>query len=167
MNSGKMSVQRASILLASMLVGSSLFGAADDSVTAASSNSTSTVTAQSQDTEIAQLKAALAEQQKQLQSLQQAIQNQQQLIDKVSGTPSGTSSAPAQRNNLGNVASLTPVLPAPVPMPVRIAMPTPLRVLRAQMPAAAIPAKPGLTETRSPHICGWAAYASFPSALWI
>ncbi len=127
MNSGKMSVQRASILLASMLVGSSLFGAADDSVTAASSNSTSTasVTAQSQDTEIAQLKAALAEQQKQLQSLQQALQNQQQLIDKVSGASSGTSSAPAQRNNLGNVASLTPVLPAPVPMPVSIAMPTP------------------------------------------
>jgi hypothetical protein len=121
MNSGKMSVQRASILLASMLVGSSLFGAADDSVTAASSNPTSTVTAQSQDTEIAQLKAALAEQQKQLQSLQQALQNQQQLIDKVSGT----SSAPAQRNNLGNVASLTPVLPAPVPAPISIAMPTP------------------------------------------
>jgi hypothetical protein len=127
MNSGKMSVQRASILLASMLVGSSLFGAADDSVTAASSNSTSTasVTAQSQDTEIAQLKAALAEQQKQLQSLQQALQNQQQLIDKVSGASSGTSSAPAQRNNLGNVASLTPVLPVPVPTPVSIAMPTP------------------------------------------
>ncbi len=128
MNSGKMSVQRVSILLASMLVGSSLFGAADDSVTAASSNSTSTaaVTAQSPDAEIAQLKAALAEQQKQLQSLQQALQNQQQLIDKVSGTSSGTPSGPAQRNNLGNVASLTPVLPAPAPMPVSIAMPTPV-----------------------------------------
>src|ERR1700733_9295610 len=124
MNSGKMSVQRASILLASMLVGSSLFGAADDSATTtASSNSTSTaaVTAQSPDAEIAQLKAALAEQQKQLQSLQQAIQNQQQLIDKVSST----ASAPAQRPNLGNVASLTAVLPVPVPMPVSIAMPTP------------------------------------------
>jgi hypothetical protein len=124
MNSGKMSVQRASILLASMLVGSSLLGAADDSVTAgASSNSTSTaaVTAQSPNAEIAQLKAALAEQQKQLQSLQQALQNQQQLIDRVSST----ASAPAQRNNLGNVASLTPVLPVPVPVPVSVAMPTP------------------------------------------
>ncbi len=105
-----------------MLVGSSLFGAADDSVTSASSNPTSTaaVTAQSPDAEIAQLKAALAEQQKQLQSLQQALQNQQQLIDKVSGAP-----ASAQRPNLGNVASLTPVLPSPAPMPVSIASPTP------------------------------------------
>src|SRR5580698_4796270 len=114
MNSGKMSVQRASILLASMLVGSSLFGAADDTVTTAASSSTAAVTTQSPDAEIAQLKAAMAEQQKQLQALQQALQNQQQLIDKVSGT----ASAPAQRNNLGNIASLTPVLPAPVPAPV-------------------------------------------------
>ena len=111
-----------------MLVGSSLFGAADDSATTtASSNSTSTaaIAAQSPDAEIAQLKAALAEQQKQLQSLQQVLQNQQQLIDKVSGT----ASAAAQRNNLGNIASLTPVLPAPVPapvaMPVSIANPNP------------------------------------------
>jgi hypothetical protein len=118
MNSGKISVRRASVLLASMLVGSSLF-AADDTATAASSNSTnSTAVAQSQDAEIAQLKAALAEQQKQLESLQQALQNQQQLIEKVSGAP-----ATAQRPNLGNVASLTPVLPAPVPLPVTIANP--------------------------------------------
>ena len=103
-----------------MLVGSSLFGAADDSITTGSSNSTSTA-AQSPDAEIAQLKAALVEQQKQLQSLQQALQNQQQLIEKVSGT----ASAPALRPNLGNVASLTPVLPAPVPVPVSIANPTP------------------------------------------
>lgn len=104
-----------------MLVGSSLFGAADDSVTAAQSNATSTaVTAQTPDAEIAQLKAALAEQQKQLQSLQQALQSQQQMIDKVTGAP-----ATAQRPNLGNVASLSPVLPAPVPVPVSIATPTP------------------------------------------
>jgi hypothetical protein len=141
MNPSKMSVNRASFLLASMLVGSSLFGAADDAnTTALSTNSTTsaavaaqTGAAQSQDAEIARLKAALAEQQKQLQTLQQTLQGQQQLIDKVMGSASapstsapstsapGTSApgttATAQRPNLGNVASLTPVIPGPAPLP--------------------------------------------------
>ena len=147
MNPSKMSVNRASFLLASMLVGSSLFGAADDaSTTAVSTNSTTsaavaaqTGAAQSQDAEIARLKAALAEQQKQLQALQQTLQGQQQLIDKVMGTSASSAStqsastqsttAAAQRPNLGNVASLTPVIPGPAPlpsaMPVSIANPNP------------------------------------------
>lgn len=143
MNPSKMSVNRASFLLASMLVGSSLFGAADDAnTTAVSTNSptsaavsTQTGAAQSQDAEIARLKAALAEQQKQLQALQQTLQGQQQLIDKVmgsSGIAGGSSSSTAtaaQRPNLGNVASLTPVIPGPAPLPaalpVSIANPNP------------------------------------------
>jgi len=136
MNPSKMSVNRAALLLASMLVGSSLFGAADDTTTTAvSSNSTTNavVAAQSQDEEIARLKTALAEQQKQLQALQQMLQGQQQLIDKVTGaSAAGTTSsttAASQRPNLGNVASLTPVIPGPAAlpsaMPVSIANPTP------------------------------------------
>lgn len=140
MNPSKLSVRRASFLLASMLVGSSLFGAADDTTTAVPSNSTASVaiTAQSQNDEIARLKAALAEQQKQLQALQQMLQNQQQLIEKVTASPAAplaaTAAAPAatapaktSRLNLGDVASLVPVLPAPVtaPAPVSIALPAP------------------------------------------
>lgn len=146
MNPSKMSVNRVSLLLASMLVGTSLFGAADDVNTAVPTNSTTsaasvpTGAAQSQDEEIVRLKAALAEQQRQLQALQQTLKGQQQLIDKVmgtsapgaatSGTASGTASsttATALRPNLGNVASLTPVIPgpAPAPLPVSIANPNP------------------------------------------
>jgi hypothetical protein len=101
MNPRKIS-HRASFLAATLLVASSLFGAADDS------NTTGVL---SQNEEIAHLKAALAEQQKQLQALQQALQSQQQLIEKISG------SSDTQRPNLGNVASFTPVIPAPVPAP--------------------------------------------------
>src|ERR1700721_1451563 len=102
MKSCKMSGRRASLLLASLLAGTGILSAADDATTSPvpQSSTASAVTADlSQGEEIARLKAALAEQQKQLQALQQVLQNQQQLIDKVSGT----ASAPAQRNNLGNI----------------------------------------------------------------
>ncbi|HTA45228.1 MAG TPA: hypothetical protein VK789_22425 [Bryobacteraceae bacterium] len=139
MNPSKLSVRRASFLLASMLVGSSLFGAADDTTTAVPSNSTASVAsaAQSQDGEIARLKAALAEQQKQLQALQQMLQNQQQMIERATAattTPAAAApdaTAPAKspsRLNLGDIASLVPVLPAPVtpsPVPVSVAVAAP------------------------------------------
>lgn len=137
MNPSKISVRRASFLLASMLVGSSLFGAADDSTTTAvppNPTTSAAAAAQSQDDEIARLKAALAEQQKQLQALQQMLQNQQQLIEKVTGTtapsaPVTASDHPILNRSLGDVASLTPVLPAPAPapsaIPVSIAAPKP------------------------------------------
>src|ERR1700728_3058056 len=134
MNSGKISVRRASFLLASMLAGSSLFGATDDATTTPTQSNASASAGQSQNDEIARLKAALAEQQKQLQALQQTLQGQQQLIDKVMGTSSAQSTSAsstraAQRPNLGNVASLTPVIPGPAPlpsaMPVSIANPNP------------------------------------------
>ncbi|HYA17929.1 MAG TPA: hypothetical protein VEF06_10705, partial [Bryobacteraceae bacterium] len=64
MYSGKLSFRRTPFLLASLLVGAGLLGAADDATT--------------QNDEIAKLKAQLAAQQQQLQSLQQAIQQQQQ-----------------------------------------------------------------------------------------
>jgi len=126
MNPSKMSVRRASFLLASMLVGSSLFGAAEDAIITAVPSTSSNGAAQSQSDEIAQLKAALAEQQKQLQALQRVLQNQQQLIEKAVGAPAASASVP--RPNLGNVASLTPVIPAPAPLPVTLAAPRPQAV---------------------------------------
>ena len=135
MNSGKMSVQRASILLASMLVGSSLFGAADDSVRQQlhRTQRPRTVTAQSQDDRNRSAESRACGTTEAI-AVAAADASESTAVDRQSiGHASGTSSAPAQRHNLGNVASLTPVLPAPVPMPVfdRDARPR-LRVLRAQ-----------------------------------
>ena len=73
MKSCKMSGRRASLLLASLLAGAGILSAADDATTTAvPQNSTAnTVTADlSASEEIARLKTALAEQQKQLQALQ-------------------------------------------------------------------------------------------------
>src|SRR5277367_6318981 len=137
MNSCKMSGRRASLLLASLLAGAGILSAADDATTSAvPQNSTaSAVTAElSQSEEIARLKAAMAEQQKQLQALQQVLQNQQQLIEKAVGT-AATPAGP-QHTSLGTVASLTPVIPAPAPMPVSIAAPRP------QPPAGGAPGNP-------------------------
>ena len=121
----KMSGRRASLLLASLLAGAGILSAADDATTSAvpqSPTAGSEIAAQSQSDEIARLKAALAEQQKQLQALQQVLQNQQQLIERAVGT-SATAAAPAspQHASLGTVASLSPVIPAPAPLPVSIA----------------------------------------------
>ncbi len=154
MNPGKMSVQRASLLLASMLVGSSLLGAADDATTTAvSSNSTTTSPyAQSQDEEIAQLKAALAEQQKQLQSLQQTLQSQQQLIEK-----SPARSSPARPLRLAAHQSRQRCQPYSGPpgsgrgcrRHCRFRSRSPAPRPQAQPAVAAIPAKPDPTETPS------------------
>ena len=126
MISYKMSARRAALVLASVMAGAGLLGAADDATTtAAPSNTANGVSsaASSQNDEIARLKEALAAQQKQLQSLQQMLQQQQQMIEKA--VPSATAAAtPAQRPNLGNVASLTPVFPAPTPEPIALPAPT-------------------------------------------
>jgi hypothetical protein len=108
MNSGKLSLRRTPYLLASMLVGVGLLGAADDATKTATPAQAAGAQTQTpaQNDEIAQLKAALAAQQKQLQALQQAIEKQQQALDRAG------SAAPA---SLGSVASLKPVIPvAPV-----------------------------------------------------
>jgi hypothetical protein len=114
MNPSKLSVRRTPLLLASLLVGTGILGAADQATTTevnASSSSSASADLQSQNDEIARLKQALAAQQKQLQALQQAIEQQQQAINKAVAT----APAPAPPVSLGNVASLTPVVPAPVP----------------------------------------------------
>ncbi len=129
MKSCKVSGRRASLLLASLLAGAGILSAADDATTSAvpqNPTASNEIAAQSQSDEIARLRAALAEQQKQLQALQQVLQNQQQLIERAVGT-SATAAAPAspQHASLGTVASLSPVIPSPAPLPVSIASPRP------------------------------------------
>ncbi len=68
-------------------------------------------TAQTQD--IAALKAMIAAQQKQLDSLKQALDNQQQMLDKaIAAAAQSDKTAPPNR---GQVASIVPVFPAAVP----------------------------------------------------
>jgi len=123
-------------------MGASLLGAADDASTTQNS-ATAVAVSQSQNDEIAHLKATLAEQQKQLQLLQQTLQNQQALLEKALGSQttgggnSGASSgAPAGKfSGIGQVASTSPMIPvapivpvAPLPAayPSPAAYPTPL-----------------------------------------
>ena len=76
---------------------------------------TSVLSAQSQNEEIETLKAALAAQQKQIETLQHSIEQQQKLLERALPRP-----------NLGNVASLTPVVPLATAAPLAIpALPTP------------------------------------------
>ena len=110
--------RRGSILLASLLVGTSILGAADDATTAAAnSTTTGTSAVQSQNEEIARLQAALAAQQKQLEALQKSMEQQQKLLEKAMDT---TNAQQTQRPNLGNVASLSPMVPGPSPSAVAI-----------------------------------------------
>jgi hypothetical protein len=129
MNPKNIGGKRISLLLASLLVGTGVLSAADDATTTAVPASSTATASQPQSEEIAKLKAALAEQQKQLQALQQMLQKQQQLIEKAAETPAVVAPAAPlvapQRPSLGNVASLTPVIPAPAPAPVPAAMPMP------------------------------------------
>ena len=85
MNPSRKFSHTTTLLLTSLLAGASLLGAADDSSTT-SNSATVAVTGQSQNDEIAHLKATLAEQQKQLQLLQQTLQNQQALLEKALGS---------------------------------------------------------------------------------
>ena len=123
MNPTKMSVRRTPLLLASLLVGTGILSAAgqvSNTAVAESISSSASADLQSQNDEIARLKQALAAQQKQLQALQQAIEQQQQTLNKAVAT----APAPMAPVSLGNVASLTPVVPAPVPAALP-AMPKP------------------------------------------
>jgi hypothetical protein len=88
----------ATLLLAAMLAGNGVLGAADGSDA----------------DDIAILKAQIAAQQKQLEALQTAIANQQKLLERATASqPAPTQ--PARPASLGQVASLSPIIPtAPV-----------------------------------------------------
>jgi len=107
MNLNRITGRRTLALLATVLAGVSLLGAADEATTATPQND-----------EIVRLQAALAAQQKQLESLQKALEEQQKLLQSAIGA----ATLPNQPARLGTVASLTPVIPAPAPAP--LALPT-------------------------------------------
>src|SRR5579863_4752044 len=141
MNPSKICGHRTTLLLSTLLAGASLLGAADDAATttAASPNSaTVAVSGQSQDDEIAHLKATLAEQQRQLQMLQQSLQSQQALLEKALGTKSGSGSASGTFSGIGQVASTTPIIPI-APLPVAA---MPVAMPRPQAPAGGAPGNP-------------------------
>jgi hypothetical protein len=94
----------ASILLACVLAGTGVLGAADGSNA----------------DDIATLKAQIAAQQKQLEALQTAIANQQKLLERVTAAPT-SAPQPAHPASLGQVASLTPIIPT---APVNPTLPT-------------------------------------------
>src|SRR5690348_14128640 len=102
----RMQKSHISVLLASLLAAANLLYGADETTSIAASTSAT----QSSNEEIAQLRALLAAQQKQLEALQRAIEQQQKILEK---TADPTSAQPAPRPGLGNVASIKPVLPAP------------------------------------------------------
>jgi hypothetical protein len=122
MNPSKTGGHRTTFLLASLLVATGVLNAADDaSIT--SNSATAGVTGQSQNDEIARLKASLAEQQKQLQMLQQTLQNQQALLEKALGTQTQDGKTSGTFSGIGQVASTTPMIPvSPIPA---LAIPSP------------------------------------------
>jgi hypothetical protein len=126
MNPSKICGHRTTFLLSTLLAGASLLGAADDATTTAASPATVTAASQSQSDEISRLKASLAEQQKQLQSLQQALQNQQALLEKALGTQTtgGNGASSGNFNTVGQVASTSPMIPKVI-APLPVAYPTP------------------------------------------
>jgi hypothetical protein len=117
-----------------MLAGAGILGAADDATTTAlPADSAKVIGTQQQNDEIARLKATLAEQQKQLQMLQQTLENQQALLDRVMGSAS-TGKTPTF-SGIGQVASTTPIVPV-APLPA-IAFPSPIARPRPQAAAGA------------------------------
>jgi len=111
MNLGLKAVGRTSLLIASLLIGAGVLAAADDA-----------------GSEIATLKAAIAEQQKQLLMLQKTLETQQALLEKALAAPA----ARPPFNTSGQVASTSPILP----LPVAAARPAPIALPQAA-PAAA------------------------------
>jgi hypothetical protein len=95
------------------------------------------------DSDVAALKAQLAEQQKQIDMLKLALEDQKKLLERISGTT--TSQAPASqasasqdftvpRKTLGEVASATPVIPSAPSSSSAPAAPLPSSVLNAVQP---------------------------------
>ena len=129
--------------------------------------------------EVDALKTQLVEQQKQIDMLKLALEDQKKLLEHISnatpaaGAPAAGSSSSAQDNQnftlpsktLGQVASATPVIPPAAPAPV----PVPRSVLAAaqrQPLRPAIPAKRLSTPPMSHRICASAVSAWSPSGLW-
>jgi hypothetical protein len=127
MNVSMKCVGRTSLLVASLLAGTGILAAADDAGTPATTISTSS----QQSDEIARLRATMAEQQKQLQMLEETLRNQQALLEKALGAKASTFTG------IGQVASTSPVIPiAPLPA---IAFPSPKPLPQAAAAASKNP----------------------------
>jgi hypothetical protein len=116
--------------LASLLAGT---GATDEAAVPPSPSSSAS---QSHDDEIARLKASLAEQTTQIRKLQQAIQSQQALLEKMLGARTvdvNSAKPPDTFTAVGQVASTAPIVPfAPLPA---VAYPSP--AMTAPLPQGA------------------------------
>jgi hypothetical protein len=122
MNLNKIPGRRVPVLLASLLAISNFAGAADNANTTSATPASTSAEAPSATEQIALLKAALAAQQKQLEALQHAMEQQQKLLEK---TLDSANAQQTLRPNLGSVASIAPIIPAPVaPLPA-VAFPRP------------------------------------------
>ncbi len=139
MNSGKICGHKTTtLLITSLLAGASLLSAADDSANTVTPSPAVTAS-QPQSDEILKLKAALAEQQKELQALQQSMKTQQELLEKALAAPQPAASPSGNFASAGQVASTTPMVPviarptvgipaalsAAYPMPKPVAFPLP------------------------------------------
>lgn len=134
MKLSNLSARRTTALATVLLAVAGLASAADEiaanPVTSSSSGSATAQNlpqnAESQGDEIARLKAQLAAQQKQLETLEHMMQQQQQLLEKAVNMPATAAQRQPAPANLGSVASLTPVVPAPGPAALpAIPQPTP------------------------------------------
>jgi hypothetical protein len=142
MNPSIKCVSRTSLLVASLLVGTGSLVAADDAGNTASPNTAAVSTTSAlQNDEIARLRATLAAQQKELQLLEQTLQKQQALLEKAIG--SQTTPAKSTFNDIGQVASITPVIPVrPLPaiaFPGPVAMPQAVQTSANKNPCEAVP----------------------------
>ena len=102
-------------LCAAMLFGAASFVQTTSGQTITPGQTTAADTP-SADSDIAKLKAQLAEQQKQLDALKAAMEEQRKLIDKASTTTTPDTFALPRNKALGDVASTTPILPAVAPV---------------------------------------------------
>jgi hypothetical protein len=94
-----------------LLTLSSAVFAADDKDDSPEPVTTRTQPTGNQDSDIAALKALLANQQKQIEQLRIALESQQKMLDAVSERSAATNVAPSPFPKLGEVASRTPVIP--------------------------------------------------------
>lgn len=108
MNQGK--IRGTTLLLTSLLAAAGILGAADDSSTTVTPSAAVTASPAQSD-EILKLKAALAEQQKELQALQQSMKSQQELLDKALAAQPASASSGGNFASAGQVASTTPIVP--------------------------------------------------------
>ncbi len=130
MYSGKICGHKTTVLITLLLAGAGLLCAGDDTTTTPAPT-TATASSTSQNDEITRLKAALAEQEKQLQALQQSMKTQQELLEKAiatqpananSSASSNSTGAPGKFQGIGQVASTTPLIPV-APLPIDKSLP--------------------------------------------